>query len=193
MIFQLFRRGAENNSIASLYGAIVAQARAPAFYQSLGVPDTVAGRLEMILLHVVLVFRRLNGGAGPSRGQDCAQDERALGQALFDLFCQDMDDNLREMGVGDLAVPRSMRRIGEAFYGRQAAYAAALAADDLQALIDVLTRNVFEGGPGAVALAPYVREFVRRLDARDTAELRAGDFGFPDPAAAGKGAGRSQP
>ncbi len=191
MIFQLFRRAAENNSIASLYGAIVAQARAPAFYQSFGVPDTVTGRLEMILLHVVLVFRRLNGGAG--RGQDCAQDERALGQALFDWFCQDMDDNLREMGVGDLAVPRTMRRIGEAFYGRQAAYAAALAADGPQALIDVLTRNVFEGGPGAVALAPYVRELVRRLDARDTAELRAGDFGFPDPAAAGEGAGRSQP
>ena len=120
MIFQLFRRAPENNSIALLYGAIVAQARTQAFYQSFGVPDTVTGRLEMILLHVALVFRRLNGGA--ERGSD-----RALGQAIFDLFCQDMDDNLREMGVGDLAVPRTMRRIGEAFYGRQAAYEAALA------------------------------------------------------------------
>ena len=49
-----------------------------------------------------------------------------LGQALFDRFCRDMDDSMREMGVGDLAVPRKMRRIGEAFYGRQAAYRAAL-------------------------------------------------------------------
>lgn len=186
MIFQLFRRAPENNSIALLYGAIVAQARTQDFYQSFGVPDTVTGRLEMILLHVALVFRRLNGGA--ERAPD-----RALGQAIFDLFCQDMDDNLREMGVGDLAVPRTMRRIGEAFYGRQAAYAAALASDDPQALIDALTRNVFEGGPGAVALAPYVRELARRLDARDAAALRAGDFGFPDPGQAGESAFRDQP
>jgi cytochrome b pre-mRNA-processing protein 3 len=181
MIFQLFRRAPENNSIAPLYGAIVAQARAPAFYQSFAVPDTVTGRLEMILLHVVLVFRRLSAG-----------EERALGQALFDWFCQDMDDNLREMGVGDLAVPRTMRRIGEAFYGRQGAYAAALAAEDPQALIDALTRNVFEGGPGAVALVPYVREVVRRLDACDAGALRRGDFGFPDPRKLAEGDDRNR-
>ena len=51
---------------------------------------------------------------------------RSLGQRLFDTFCRDLDDNLREMGVGDLAVPKQMRRFGEAFYGRQAAYLAAL-------------------------------------------------------------------
>jgi len=53
MIFQLFRRARDDPSITSLYGTIVAQARAPAFYQSFGVPDTANGRLDMILLHVV--------------------------------------------------------------------------------------------------------------------------------------------
>jgi cytochrome b pre-mRNA-processing protein 3 len=186
MIFNLFRRAPAGDSIASLYGTIVAQARAPVFYRAFGVPDTVNGRLEMILLHAVLVFRRLSAGEGP---------DRALGQAIFDLFCQDMDDNLREMGVGDLAVPRTMRQIGEAFYGRQAAYAAALATADPQALIDALTRNVFDGGAGAGALAPYVREVVRRLDARQAGELRRGDLGFPDPAGVdedvGAGKGKS--
>lgn len=172
MIFRFFRRTPEDDSIASLYGTIVAQARLPAFYQSFGVPDTVNGRLEMILLHVVLLLRRLEAepeGAGL----------RPVGQALFDHFCQDMDANLREMGVGDLAVPRTMRRIGEAFYGRQAAYLAALG--NPQALADVLTRNVFEGGPGAPRLAHYVAEAVRALAARDAAALRRGDCGFPDP------------
>jgi cytochrome b pre-mRNA-processing protein 3 len=77
MIFQLFRRTRPDESIASLYGTIVAQARAPAFYQRFGVPDTVNGRLDMILLHVVLLLRRLDSepAAGP------------LGQAIFDLFC----------------------------------------------------------------------------------------------------------
>ena len=75
MISRLFRSTPQNHSIASLYGMIVAQARAPAFYQYYGVPDTVNGRLEMIMLHAVLVLQRLEGGAQPAR---------ALGQGLFD-------------------------------------------------------------------------------------------------------------
>ena len=93
-----------------------------------------------------------------------------------------MDDNLREMGVGDLAVPRDMQRIGEAFYGRQAAYNGALASSDSQALVEVLKRNVLEGGEGAEALARYVRAAARALAARDINELRRGNLGFPDPA-----------
>ena len=33
------------------------------------------------------------------------------------------------MGVGDLAVPKEMRRVAEAFYGRAKAYESALAGD----------------------------------------------------------------
>ena len=172
MIFQFFRRTRDDPSIASLYGTIVAQARTEALYQRFGVPDTVNGRLEMILLHVVLLLRRLND----------EPDGAPWGQAVFDLFCQDMDDNLREMGVGDLAVPREMQRIGEAFYGRQGAYVTALASSNPQALVDVLKRNVLEGGEGAEALAGYVRAAARALAARDINEVRLGNLGFPDPA-----------
>ena len=171
MIFQFFRRTRDDPSIASLYGAIVAQARAEALYQRFGVPDTVNGRLEMILLHVVLLLRRLNDEPGGA----------PLGQAVFDRFCQDMDDNLREMGVGDLAVPKEMRRIGEAFYGRQAAYTGALASSDPQALVEVLKRNVLAGGEGANALASYVRAASRALAVKDVNALRLGNVGFPDP------------
>ena len=97
MIFRLFRHTPQERIIASLYGTIVAQARVPAFYRSYGVPDTVNGRMEMIMLHAVLLLRRLEGEAPPAR---------ALGQELFDRFCRDMDESLREMGVGDLEVPR---------------------------------------------------------------------------------------
>ena len=172
MIFQFFRRTRDDPSIASLYGAIVAQARAKALYQRFGVPDTVNGRVEMILLHLVLLLRRLNE----------EPDGTPLGQAVFDLFCQDMDDNLREMGVGDLAVPKEMRRIGEAFYGRQAAYIGALASSDPEPLVEVLKRNVLEGGEGAEALAGYVRAAAQALAARNVKELRLGNLGFPDPA-----------
>ena len=137
MIFKLFRRTPRDNTIACLYGTIVAQARLPAFYQIYGVPDTVDGRLEMIMLHTVLFLRRLESEAAPIR---------ALGQGLFDQFCRDMDDSMREMGVGDLAVPRNMRRIGEAFYGRQAAYRVALEAPNDEPLAAALDRNVFADG-----------------------------------------------
>ena len=171
MILKLFRRTPRDDSIARLYGTIVAQARAPAFYQFYGVPDTANGRLEMIMLHTVLFLRRLEGEAGPIR---------QFGQSLFDQFCRDMDDNMREMGVGDLAVPRRMRRIGEAFYGRQAAYRAALDASGDDRLAVLLQRNVFAGGidrVGAERLAVYVREAERRLAAQDGFE-RA-QFAFP--------------
>jgi cytochrome b pre-mRNA-processing protein 3 len=157
-----------------LYGTIVAQARAETFYRDFGVPDTVNGRFEMIVLHAVLLLRRLDG-----------DDTRGLGQALFDHFCGDMDGNLREMGIGDLGVPRQMRRIGEAFYGRKAAYGAALAAANDEALTTTLARNVF-GAASAVAsaerLAAYVAAAAEALAGQDAGALMRGDVAFPDPA-----------
>jgi cytochrome b pre-mRNA-processing protein 3 len=183
MIFRLFRHTPRDRIIASLYGTIVAQARVPAFYRSYGVPDTVNGRMEMIMLHAVLFLQRLEGEAAPAR---------ALGQELFDRFCRDMDESLREMGVGDLAVPRKMRRIGEAFYGRQAAYQAALAAPSDEPLAATLQRNVFAGASESAAaaarLASYVREAVRRLAALDAEGFERAEFAFPDPDALTVGA-----
>jgi cytochrome b pre-mRNA-processing protein 3 len=177
MILRLFRRSAENRSIASLYGAIVAQARARAFYADFGVPDTVQGRFDLIVLHLVLLLRRLCRDAGAAQ---------ALGQRLFDAFCGDLDDNLREMGIGDLAVPKHMRRFGEAFYGRQAAYLAALDADDPRDFAEALSRNIFPGGTSgdnAARLARYARAAVRELDARDDGAYIRGDVAFPNPEA----------
>src|SRR5262249_61780506 len=100
-------------------------------------PPPFAGRLEMIMLHMVLVLQHLERGAASLR---------TLGHGLFDAFCRDLDGNGREIGVGDLAVPRTMRRIGEAFYGRQAAYDAALDALEDERLAAALQRNMFAGG-----------------------------------------------
>ncbi len=105
MIFPRFRRKPRGpDTISALYGMIVAQARMPSFYRDYAVADTVNGRFDLIVLHLALVLDRL------------AQDPglRDLGQGVFDRFCQDMDQNLREMGVGDLKVPKEMRRMGEA-------------------------------------------------------------------------------
>jgi cytochrome b pre-mRNA-processing protein 3 len=78
--------------------------------------------------------------------------------------------------------------MGEAFYGRKAAYDAALAAHDPGALTSALARNVFGGAPGPVdnarRLAAYAGEAVRQLAVQDGATLRRGKLSFPDPEAA---------
>ncbi len=175
MILHLFRRSSRSATIASLYGMIVAQARQAAFYRSYGVPDTVDGRFEMVTLHTVLVLGRLEGGSAGLR---------RLGQGLFDAFCEDMDASMREMGVGDLTVPKKMRRIGEAFYGRQAAYREALTGPGDGPLAAALDRTVFAGAApalGAQRLAAYMRAAAGLLaHAEDTAFMR-GEAPFPDP------------
>jgi cytochrome b pre-mRNA-processing protein 3 len=174
MILPLFRRPPKA-TIAALYGAIVAQARQARFYQDYAVPDTVLARLDMVMLHVVLVLRRLRDGSA---------GERALAQGLFDAFCLDMDHNLREMGISDQGVPRHMRRVGEAFYGRAQAYEAALCAPgDDDALAQALGRNVYAGAPAPQtrALAAYVGEAARFLGQQALPSLCAGVVRFPEP------------
>jgi cytochrome b pre-mRNA-processing protein 3 len=187
MILKLFRPSSPVRSIRDLYGAIVAQAREPAFYSAYGVPDTVEGRFDLIVLHLVLVLAQIGQEAGeqalPSEGA-----ARAIGQQLFDTFCRDLDDNLREMGVGDLAVPKKMRSFAEAFYGRQAAYLTALAAADQQELENALARNIFDetrADEGAARLAAYVRaalaQFGQQGHSAFEAALLRGGVEFPKP------------
>jgi cytochrome b pre-mRNA-processing protein 3 len=177
MIFPLFRRNRRPDTISTLYGMIVAQARMPCFYRDYAVPDTVNGRFDLIVLHLALVLDRLMRDPG----------QREAGQELFDHFCADMDDNLREIGISDLKVPKEMRRMGEAFYGRAQAYQAALAAAGDEALIEVVARNVYgvsPPGPAAAArLAAYMREAVREVAAQDAAAVAQGALRLPDPAA----------
>src|SRR3954465_4886037 len=160
MIPPLFRRSPKR-TIAALYGAIVAQARNPRFYQDYAVPDTVEGRFDMVLLHVVLVLRTLRRGQADRRAL-----AQGLAQDLFDAFCRDMDHNLREMGISDQALPNHMQRVGEAFYGRAQAYEAALGEGE-GALARALARNVYAGVASremaAAALAAYVTETAEHL------------------------------
>jgi hypothetical protein len=169
MILKRFRLNRPNRKIDDLYGAIVAQSRRSAFYVGYGVPDTIDGRFDLIVLHMVLLLARLDR-EGPSAH-------------LFDHFCRDLDANLREMGVGDLAVPKRMRQFAEAFYGRQSAYLAALGARNGRELEKALARNIFEGvdGAGPRRLARYARAVARHFVPQDQGALLRGAVDFPDP------------
>jgi len=172
--FNHFRkpRLASRGTIETIYGMIVTQGREPLFYRDLGVPDTVNGRFDLLVLHLWMVLRRLRpmeGGTG-------------LSQALFDRFCDDMDANLREMGVGDLTVPKRMQAFGEAFYGRVAAYDLALA-ESPAALAQALCKNIYSGVEieDARRLAAYVGTAVAALSGVDNVVLLSGSWKFPQP------------
>jgi cytochrome b pre-mRNA-processing protein 3 len=160
-------------TIEAIYGMIVTQAREPLFYRDLGVPDTVNGRFDLLILHLWMVLRRLKAIEG---GSD-------LAQALFDHFCDDMDANLREMGVGDLTVPKRMQAFGEAFYGRAAAYDLALGAGR-EALAQALHKNILNGERLGEArqLALYAEAVIAILARQDEATLRNASWKFPLPA-----------
>lgn len=170
--FNHFRkpRQAPRGTIEAIYGMIVTQAREPIFYRDLGVPDTVNGRFDLLLLHLWLLLRRLRTAQGASE----------LSQALFDRFCEDMDDNLREMGVGDQTVPKRMRAFGEAFYGRMQAYDQA-ADSGSEALAAAICRNILNGDglDQARQLAAYARATEADLGRADEAALLGASFRFP--------------
>jgi cytochrome b pre-mRNA-processing protein 3 len=128
----------------ALYAKVVAAARMPVLYSGYGVPDTPTGRFEMIALHAFIVVRRLK-----------AQGQGDLAQAVFDTFFDDMDRNLREMGVGDLGVGRRVKAMAQQFYGRALFYERGLAGGNLE---EALARNIFNGqaSPGSAALARYL-------------------------------------
>lgn len=155
MLSSLFRKTRRADVGEALYAHVAAQARNPAFYTQLGVHDRIDARFELYTLHVLLLNLRLRdedeGGQG-GRGADAAQ-------SLFDAYVSALDNVLRELGVSDVSVAKKMRKLGEALYGRMAAYEPPARAGDLEALSKDLARNV-HGLPDEVnddsrALAAY--------------------------------------
>src|SRR5436190_438672 len=119
MLKNLFRPRPALAAGRALYAATVAQARTPMLYAELGAPDTPEGRFEIYSLHIYLVLERLKG-----QGEQAAE----TAQALFDTYVSALDNALRELAVGDLAVGKRIRKLAEAFFGRIKGYEAALPA-----------------------------------------------------------------
>jgi cytochrome b pre-mRNA-processing protein 3 len=153
------------NQAKPLYEAIVAAARQPKFYTSFGVADKIEGRFDLLVLHIYLVVSRLKAEAP----ETC--------QKLIDTFCDDMDSNLREMGVGDLGVGKKVRRMAEALTGRMIAYENAKDDEQLEA---ALTRNVYEGieNQHKKALAQWVKLARTNLAQQQTETLLSGMVKF---------------
>lgn len=159
---------------AEIYGAVVTQARNPAFFAEAGVPDTPEGRFEVIVLHLYMLLERLRDvgepGVEPSR-------------MLIEHLVVDMDDQMREMGVGDLTVPKKVRRAARMLFERTEDYRAALAEPGNAALEAALGRafpsSASLGATGRMAV--YVREAAAHLAGCEGEALLAGRVTYPPP------------
>lgn len=173
-LFGLFRRRPHERTGFELYAAAVGAARTPRFYAELGVPDTTAGRFELVCLHVGLLIRRLRAAT------DKTAD--ALGQAVFDAMFADMDVNLREMGIGDLSVGKRVKMLWEGFHGRSTAYAEALDQGDTAALAAALERNIWVKEPApegaALELARHAERVCALLAGQELGALLRGQVHF---------------
>jgi cytochrome b pre-mRNA-processing protein 3 len=167
---RLFGHSPEKIAAAAIHRAAVDQARLVPFYADHGVPDTLDGRFEMIILHVFLVLHRLRGIA----------EAQKFGQTLYDVLFSDMDRALREMGTGDLSVGKQVKRMAEGFAGRIKAYRDGLAgAADLE---EALRRNLYGTVTPSAADLAFMAAYVRRQDAalagQDAGEIVGGRVAF---------------
>lgn len=174
MILPFFRKSTLSEPVYAVYNAIVAQSRREIFYAEWGVPDTLTGRFDMISLHAALVFRRL---------RSAEKLTKAFSQSVFDCFFHDMDRSLREMGVGDLSVPKRIDKMGALFYGMLSNLSSALDSGDRAALQGVVSRNFHEGGehPAQAAFVDYILLNDDMLSTQSIKDIMAGKVEFGNP------------
>lgn len=162
-----------NKPAQKLYFLLVRQARKPIFYINYGVPDSLDGHFEMIVLHVVLILRRLRE----------EPNGRAFGDHLFEVLTSDLDRSLRDMGKGDMGVGKKVREMARGFYGRAEAYDRAL--DGKENLEDVLIRNLFgtvsASDQQVAAMAGYVRLALEKLQGVTGEKIMKTEILFPSP------------
>ena len=158
---------------SELYIALVAQARNPYFYETLKVADSVDGRFDMIVLHLALMVEAIE-----MHEKDVAMIQ--LRNALMEYAIEDMDRNLREMGVSDTSVSKKMKKLASALNGRFVTYRAA---QDAQAWSDALARNLYraesiEGLEGLEDMTRYAVSLREEFAKNDVSVWLRGEVSF---------------
>ena len=169
---RLFGRPDRRRALDPLYAAVVATGRDPAWYRQGAVPDTVDGRFDMVAAITALVLLRLEaeGEAG-----------RQPAVHLTELFVDDMDASLRQIGIGEYVVGKHIGRLMSALGGRLGALRDARAGDG--GFEPAVRRNIFHDSPPNDEALAFVTgrlaAFSAALDARPLGALLAGEVPTP--------------
>jgi cytochrome b pre-mRNA-processing protein 3 len=168
-------RAARKEAAEKIYDAIVAQSRNPAFYLRFGVPDTLSGRFDMLVIHMFMVLQNLRLGG---------KEGELLGREVVEAFIREMDSMVRDLGVSDNQVPKEVRRIAGLFYGQILIYAAAAEKQDPAALGEAVWKSFRSGNPGtqvnAQGVAEYILEALEAVRQTPLTHLLQGYLDFPE-------------
>ena len=127
-------------TIEKIYQNIVEISRSKFFYIDFELDDSFETRFDLIIFHAFMIFyfyksKNINNSS--------------LSQMLFDYMFNDFENNLREMGFGDIAVNKKMKLFIRAFYGRLSQYSKSLdlleKEDDKSLLEQTILNNIFKG------------------------------------------------
>jgi len=169
----LKKKDRKQTAAFELYTAMVTQARKPEFYAKLGVPDTMEGRFDLILVHAFVLFRRLKSEDG----------DRDLAQNIFDVMFSDLDQNMREMGIGDVGILKRIRKMSESYHGRVVAYEEAVQSGAAE-LAAALNRNLYADTDATdeqlMVMVGYVHDALATLAKQPILDLQDGAVHFPD-------------
>ncbi len=105
----------KNNSILieKIYQNVIKRSRLKFFYIDKEVDDTLESRFDLIIFHSFMIFQFF---------RESGINNSPIPQKLFDFMFQDFENNLREMGFGDVSVNKKMKVFISAFYGRISNY-----------------------------------------------------------------------
>jgi len=115
LLQRIFGETKQRAPLQPLYRFIVGRGRDPAWYREGKVPDTIDGRFDMIAAILALVLIRLEAEGEAGRGSSIL---------LTELFIDDMEGELRQIGIGDYVVGKHVGRMMSALGGRLAAFRA---------------------------------------------------------------------
>ena len=161
LLTRMFGGTGARDALEPLYRAVVARGRDPAWYRE-GVPDTMDGRFDMIAAVLALVLLRLEAEGEAGRGPSVL---------LTEIFIDDMDGTLRQIGIGDYVVGKHVGRMMGALGGRLAAFREG----PFEAAV---RRNIFHESPpsdeAVVSVAGRLLHFADTLAATDLEAVLAG-------------------
>ena len=141
--------------IPEIYQNIIERSRSKFFYLNMDIEDSFESRFDIVILHSFIIFYFL---------KNLSDNDRELSQLLFDFMFDDFDNNLREMGFGDIAVNKKMKVFITAFYGRIANYSQGIdqinknKKDDL--LNMAILNNIYKGNKSGIPHLKFFKQYI---------------------------------
>lgn len=167
-----FKARRNSNVAHNLYSTTILAARDPWLFNECRIADTPEGRFEVLTLMAFLVLRQLKEIDG---GEDVAQ-------AYFDTMLEDIDANLREMGVGESTLGKKMKKLAASFFGRIKTYDQSLDSGEFDTWEETVRRYLYENldtvGDAVTAVAHYTLSINEHIAGQDSTALLSGQVSF---------------